>query len=395
MNAVDVLLVLTAGCLAVVGYRRGLLVGLSSAIGFLAGALLVSLALTPLGPGDIGPAGALGAGLLALLAAVLGQALASRWAHGLRGRIAWSPARVADAAGGALAHVLTLLLIAWLLGSTLALTTPGAFGRELRSSRVLFGVSRAVPGAADSWVAGVRGLLAPSGLPQVFAPFGTAPATRVPPPDPAVAGERLVRTARRSVVSVTGVAPACGRALEGTGFVFANGKVMTNAHVVGGVVEPLVRIGGEGEPFFGEVVLYDPARDLAVLHVPGLPAPSLRFSARDAVSGDDAAIAGFPESGPFDVGPARVADRFSARGPDIYRDRAVSRDVYALHATVLPGNSGGPLLSPEGEVLGVVFARSLDDGSTGYALTADEVREVAARGHAAERPVNSGRCTPT
>ena len=49
-----------------------------------------------------------------------------------------------------------------------------------------------------------------------------------------------------AIVKVVGTAPSCGKVLEGTGFVFADHRVMTNAHVVGGVDEPTVQIGGEG-----------------------------------------------------------------------------------------------------------------------------------------------------
>jgi S1-C subfamily serine protease len=168
--------------------------------------------------------------------------------------------------------------------------------------------------------------------------------------------------------------------------------VLTNAHVVGGVREPTVQVGGEGRVYDARVVLYDWERDVAVLDVPRLDAPALRLSAGDAVSGDGALVVGFPENGPFDVRPARVRERFTADGPDIYRRGTVSRDVYSLYATVRPGNSGGPLLTPDGEVFGVVFAKSLDDRDTGYALTNDEVRETVTRGRAADEPVGTQRC---
>jgi hypothetical protein len=126
--------------------------------------------------------------------------------------------------------------------------------------------------------------------------------------------------------------------------------------------------------------------------VPGLGAPALPFSRGDAASGDGAVIAGFPESGPFDALSARVRERFQANGPDIYGRDTVSRDVYSLFTTVRPGNSGGPLLTPDGEVYGMIFAKSLDDAQTGYALTNDEVRAAIDRGRTAERPVDSQSC---
>ena len=62
-----------------------------------------------------------------------------------------------------------------------------------------------------------------------------------------------------------------------------------------------------------------------------------------------------------------------ARGPDIYQDADVTRDIYAVRAQVQPGNSGGPLLDTSGGVAGVVFGRAVNDDSTGYALTASQV----------------------
>ncbi|MDT0266931.1 MarP family serine protease [Streptomyces sp. DSM 44915] len=394
MNVLDVSLLLAAGSLAAVGYRRGLLLGVCSALGLLAGALLAVGALSLLWPTEAGSVGATGGVLLVVTAAVAGQVLAARLGGRLRALVSWPPARAVDAAGGALVHALALLLVAWLLGSALALVAPGPVGRELRSSQVLFGVSRALPAGADGLAAGLGTLLVPGGSSRLAVPIDAEPVIQVPPPDPAVVDAPALREVWRSVVRVRGSADGCGRTLEGTGFVFADGKVLTNAHVVGGVTSPAVSIGGLGRPYPGEVVHFDPERDLAVLDVPGLPAPALPLSEHGGVSGDDAVVVGFPESGPFTAVPARVRDRYQARGPDIYRSGSVSREVYSLHATIRPGNSGGPLLSPDGEVLGVVFARSLDDGSTGYALTADEVREAAGRGQAAERPVTTGRCAP-
>lgn len=187
-----------------------------------------------------------------------------------------------------------------------------------------------------------------------------------------------------------GTAQSCGKVLEGTGFVFGNRRVMTNAHVVGGVDEPTVQIGGEGRKYDAKVVLYDWQRDIAVLDVPNLNAPALRFTTQDAGSGDNAIVAGFPQNGAYNVQPARVRGRITANGPDIYHRKTVRRDVYSLFATVRQGNSGGPLLTPDGKVYGVVFAKSLDDANTGYALTADEVQPDVTRG---VRPISRSTAT--
>ncbi len=397
MNALDVLLLFAAVWFAVVGYRQGFVVGMLSVVGFVGGGLgavyLLPLVWDEVGAGgEPGVAGAVAAVLVVILCASVGQALTTHLGNRLRERITWSPAQALDATGGALVNVLAMLLVAWLIGSALATSTLPTIGREVRGSRVLLGVSQVVPERANTWFTDFSSILTQHGFPQVFSPFAGEPITEVPPPDPSLVDDAAVAAARESIVRVAGTAPDCGKMLEGTGFVYAEDRVMTNAHVVGGVEEPTVQVGGEGQVYPARVVLYDWERDVAVLDVPGLDAPALEFASGDAESGDDAVLAGFPESGPYDVRPARVRDRFEANGPDIYRRGTVSRDVYSLHATVRPGNSGGPLLTPDGEVYGMIFAKSLDDGSTGYALTADEVRKTAERGRAADQPVDSQAC---
>jgi S1-C subfamily serine protease len=166
---------------------------------------------------------------------------------------------------------------------------------------------------------------------------------------------------------------------------------MTNAHVVAGVDRPRVLVAGSGEPLDARVVHFDPELDVAVLLVPELRAAPLRFSG-DAVRGDRAVVAGFPGGGPLTAEPARIRARISARGTDIYGRGSVTRDVFSLRATVLPGNSGGPLLSPTGEVDGVVFATSVADPETGYALTAQQVQPAARAGAQSVAPVATGSC---
>ncbi|TDC21035.1 MarP family serine protease [Streptomyces sp. 8K308] len=397
MNVLDVLLVLAGVWFAVIGYRQGFVIGVLSVTGFVGGGLAAVYALPlvwrEMNDGDQpADASVIAAVVIVLLAASIGQALTTHWGNRLRGHITWSPARALDATGGALVNVLAMLLVAWLIGSALAMTTLPTVGREVRDSRVLGGISSVLPERADSWFTDFGSVLAQQGFPQVFAPFDDEVITAVSPPDPALAASPVVEEAKRSIVKVEGSATSCGKVLEGTGFVFAPERVMTNAHVVGGVTEPTVQIGGEGELFDAQVVLYDWQRDIAVLDVPGLDARPLQFAQDDAVTGDDAIIAGFPESGPFDVRPARVRERFDANGPDIYRRGTVERDIYSVFSTVRPGNSGGPLLTPDGRVFGVIFAKSLDDADTGYALTNDELAELIALGRATEGRVDTQGC---
>ncbi|GAA2605886.1 MarP family serine protease [Streptomyces axinellae] len=397
MNVLDVLLVLAAVWFASIGYRQGFVVGILSVLGFMGGGL-VALLVVPLlwdqfrdgeRPGTVG---AVCAVIVVIICASVGQALTTHLGNKLRLYITWSPARALDATGGALVNVLAMLVVAWLIGAALAGTALPTLGKEVRGSTLLLGISRVMPQQASSWFADFSTVLAKNGYPQVFSPFSNEPIREVPPPDPALATAPVVQQAKRSIVKIVGTAPSCGKELEGTGFVFSQDKVMTNAHVVGGVKEPTVQVGGEGQRYNAQVVVYDWKRDIAVLKVPGLRAPALRFADRGAISGDGAIVAGFPENGAFDVRPARVRGRIQPSGADIYHRGTVSRNVYSLYTTIREGNSGGPLLTPDGRVYGVIFAKSLDDNKTGYALSTDEVTEDITKGMTAQRQVDSQGC---
>jgi S1-C subfamily serine protease len=400
VNVLDILLLLAAVWFAVIGYRQGFVVGILSVIGFLGGGLIAVYLLPVIWDrvtedAEVSTAVAIGAVVIVIVCASIGQAFTTHLGNKLRRYITWSPARALDATGGALVNVVAMLLVAWMIGLLLAGTTLPTFGKEVRNSSVLLGVDRVMPQQAPSWFQDFSSVLAQNGFPQVFSPFANEPITEVKAPDPALVGSPVAARAKKSIVKVVGTAPSCGKVLEGTGFVFSERRVMTNAHVVGGVEEPTVQIGGEGRLYDAKVVLYDWQRDIAVLDVPDLKARPLQFTGPDddAETGDSAIVAGFPENGAYDVRSARVRARINPDGPDIYHRGTVRRDVYSLYATVRQGNSGGPLLTPDGKVYGVVFAKSLDDPDTGYALTADEIREDIEIGRTANQQVDSQGCT--
>ncbi|TXS05429.1 serine protease [Streptomyces sp. col6] len=399
MNVLDILLLAGAVWFAVIGYRQGFVVGILSVIGFLGGGLVAVYLLPVLWDqmtdgSEVSSTAAVVAVVIVIVCASIGQAFTTHLGNKLRRHITWSPARALDATGGALVNVLAMLLVAWLIGSALAGTSLPTLGKEVRSSSVLLGVSRVMPSQASTWFTDFSSVLAQNGFPQVFSPFANEPITEVRAPDPALVGSPVAARAKQSIVKVVGTAPSCGKVLEGTGFVFSDRRVMTNAHVVGGVDEPTVQIGGQGRLYDAKVVLYDWRRDIAVLDVPDLDVKPLRFAdtESDAETGDSAIVAGFPENGAYDVRSARVRARIDANGPDIYHRGTVRRDVYSLYTTVRQGNSGGPLLTPEGKVYGVVFAKSLDDPDTGYALTADEIRDDITQGRTASQQVDSQGC---
>jgi S1-C subfamily serine protease len=180
----------------------------------------------------------------------------------------------------------------------------------------------------------------------------------------------------------------CGQGVEGSGFVYAPDRVMTNAHVVAGVSNPSVQVNGG--PVGGKVVYYNPDADIAVLSVPTGTVRPLRFAT--AASGDGVAILGFPQNGPYNVQAGRVRADQRLRSPDIYGDGTVLRDVLSLRGLIRPGNSGGPVVDSTGRVVGVVFAASVTSSDTGYALSAAQVGKAAASGRIASREVSTQGC---
>jgi S1-C subfamily serine protease len=298
---------------------------------------------------------------------------------------------VADAVGGALFEVTAFLLIAWLVASAAALTPHPEWRAQIRGSAVLHAVEMAAPDELRQWSVRLNRMLQREVMPYFLTPFGAAPvpAPSIPQPDPRAAAPAL-GDAADAVVKVLGVAPSCGSASEGSGFLYAPRRVMTNAHVVAGTRTTQVQVRG-GEVFDARVVVFDPARDLAVLYVPQLTGSPLRFT--DSVeSGQAAVVAGYPGGGPFTAVPARIAGEQAVTGPDIYYNRQVTREVYTVRARVRPGNSGGPLLTSGGRVAGVVFAASADVPNVGYALTAAEAATDAARGRTATAAVSTRGC---
>jgi S1-C subfamily serine protease len=389
MNALDVVLLIAIVSFAISGYRQGFIVGMLSFAGFLGGGALAMYAWPRfVDSSQPGPGQSLLAVVAVLVGALLGQLLASYAGTQIRGVVTARSARAIDAAGGAVVSIVAVLLVAYILGLAIVQSPLTGIARQVRASSVLGVVSEVVPETASGLFSGFQNILDSSGFPRVFSGL-QEPTLPVEAPDPAVLQSPAVVESRDSIVKVLGPAPSCRRQVEGTGFVYAPQRVMTNAHVVAGVDDPTVVVGDD-QRLPARVVAFDAGRDVAVLFVPDLNADPLGFAS--ASRGDVAIVAGYPEGGPFTAEAARVRGETRARGNDIYNSGTVVREIYSLFTTVRPGNSGGPLLAPDGSVYGVIFAASVDDPSTGYALTAEEVEPVATAATGASSEVGTGAC---
>lgn len=390
MSVLDWLLVAVGLAYAVSGYWQGFICGAFATAGLLLGGL-TGIWLAPLLLGDAAPSlwVTLGALLVVLMCASFGQGILQFAGARIRNTVTWRPARALDAVGGAALSTGAVLVVAWALGVAVSGADLWGVNRQVRDSEVLRRVDAAMPERADEVLKSFNDLVGDGFFPQYLEPFVRERIPDVPPPASAVTRDADVRAAAISVLKIRGQS-SCGRGVEGSGFLYAPGRVMTNAHVVSAVDRPEVSVGQDEVE--GRVVYYNPDVDIAVIAVDGVDRPFLRFDST-AESRDPAAVLGFPNDGPYDVQPARVRQRQRLRSPDIYGGGTVTREVLSIRSLVRPGNSGGPLVSTDGKVLGVIFAASVTDSQTGYALTGDQVAQAAAGALDATAPVATGPCT--
>lgn len=372
------------------GYRQGFLIGLLSFVGFFGGAL-VGLQLGPMFARHFtdDPIRVLVSLAAVFGIAAIGQAAAGFVGAKLREAVSNPSARRLDDLGGALVSVLAVLLVVWLVAAPLGSSSLPLLARAVKHSAILGTVDRVMPPEAKALSRQLRQTVDTRGFPDVFGALTPTQVRQVPAPDPTLANSPLVLNARNSVVKVLGTAPSCSRRIEGSGFIYAPDHVMTNAHVVAGTRGNTVEVNGARRS--AQVVVYDPERDLAVLYVPGLRGPVMKFG-RPVGTGTDAIVLGFPLDGPFDAQSARVRDRREITGPDIYNTGKVTREVYTIYGRVRSGNSGGPMLGTDGSVLGVIFAAAADDPQTGFAITAEEAAPVAQAGQGRTQATSTGNC---
>ncbi len=389
MNPLDWLLVVLVVAYALSGYWQGFITGAFATTGLLIGGLFgVWLAPTALGDANPSMWVSLGALFIVILAASLGQAVFQFVGSRIRDRITWQPVRAVDAVGGALLSAVAVLLVAWALGVAISGSRIGSITPLVRDSTVLAHVDEALPDTADGALQAFNNVVGTSFFPRYLEPFAPERIVEVGPGDKRLLRDPDVERAAVSVVKIRG-SNDCGRGVEGSGFIYAQNRLMTNAHVVAGVDDPQVQVGDR--TLSADVVYYNPDVDVAVLAFDSGDTQALDFD-DTARPGDDVAILGYPEDGPYDVQPGRIRSQQRLRSPDIYGNGTVIRDVYSLRGLIRPGNSGGPIVSSRGDVVGVVFAASVNDHDTGYALTANQVSKAAAAGKTSSDEVSTGDC---
>jgi S1-C subfamily serine protease len=392
---VDLVVVVLALIAAVSGWRHGMAVALLSFVGVLGGAIL-GVRLAPLLASGIDNPSTrviVSVAVVVLLVA-LGETTGVFFGRRIRDHLRGERTLVVDSSLGSVLQAVTVVIAAWLVALPLASASLPALASGVRGSVVLRAVDSVMPDGAKQLPDELRQLLNASGFPDVTSPFSQTPITEAKPPDTALQNDPAVAEVRPSVLKIRGRAPSCQRQLEGSGFVIGPQLVLTNAHVVAGTSSTTVEVQGRRRPqeLNSTVVLYDPKVDVAVLRVPDLDEKALVFEPQPASPQDDAIVLGYPLDGDFTPTAARIRQEIKLKGPDIYDAGEVTRDVYTVRAQVQSGNSGGPMIDPNGRVIGVVFGAALDDSETGFALTVDQVAPAVQAAPGLSRKVDTGAC---
>lgn len=376
MTTVDWIAVAVIGLAALNGLRRGLVGGVLSLAGIVAGAYFGAKLAPQLLSGSDSPYTPLIALGGALAAGIFFQSFAAMLGNTIRTSLfVVPPLRALDSIGGLALGAAAGAAIVWVAGAV-ALHLPGQveLREEVQRSRILSEINERVP---------------PSRLLDAIArvdPFAAirGPQPRVAPPDPALLASAGVRAARPSVFRVIGT--ACGLGVSGSGWVAAPNLLVTNAHVVAGMKDARID-RADGESRDADVIVFDPRDDVAVLRVAGLGAPPLTLV--DPVEGRAVAILGYPAGGPFTAVPGRIGQTGVVLADDAYGRGPIRRRVTTLRGTVRHGDSGGPAVDGQGRVQATIFASRVGSAA-GYAVPSAIIRE--ALGKAGAREVSTGPC---
>ncbi len=389
---IDVIIVAIVLGFAAYGFRDGFISALLAFVGLALG-LVASIPLATYVGEQIERPGWQIAATVGIIAVVgnLGFVAGGAVGSHLRRRMKLRSAKGVDRALGGVLTAVVAALLCWLLALPLATSQVQAIAAQVKASVLLPAIDSAVPDQARSIYGAIARTLQEQGLPDVLNPLDSTQSVEVAPPDPGVASSPGVLAAGPSVVKVLATSDRCGRSASGSAFVVSEGHVLTNAHVVAGAdaLELVTRDGTVP----AAVVYLDEQTDLAMLYAPELEEAPLQFADGAMDPDDDVVVAGYPYGGDYTLAAGRVASVGVVSGPNFRQDGTVSREVLALRANVVPGNSGGPLLTPSGTVAGVVFASAADNSEVGYALTVNQISESLQYADSTD-PVGSGACYP-
>src|ERR687893_2370404 len=355
LNVLDVFIALFVVAVVLRGARTGFLAGVFSLVGVVVGASVGSRIAPSLMPDGGNPIYWAGITLGSILAfAVLGEVVARTIGGSIRDRLSSPTSETLDGFGGAALGFALSLVLVWVVGAFALQSQPlPGLHPAVKDSRILHSLIERMP----------SGLLS-----RAVADLEPLPRIRGPEPEVAapesIVGDPDVRAASARTLRVRGV--ACGYGVEGSGWVAGRNLVVTNAHVVAGETATHVQVGETGRRLPAKVVVFDEKNDIAILRVNGLGLTPLRLATPRP--GEPAAVIGFPENGPLDIEPARTGTTQRVISSDAYDRGPVERVVTSFRVYVRPGNSGGPAVNENGQVVSTIFASRTDSDNAGYGV---------------------------
>ncbi|MEN9594404.1 MAG: hypothetical protein RLY23_887 [Actinomycetota bacterium] len=287
-------------------------------------------------------------------------------------RVTKRPFLALDRTFGAVAGVAAVAFLAWAL--TPVVTATRYWPVEISDgSEILKAIERNAPSIPETLVTAAQTYANASdgeiegagGVP------GTDSAQTVLPPKAPALSQSVSLAVRAATLRVEG--RACSLIQDGTGVVIARDLVVTNAHVIAGENGSTSVSNGEIRRR-ADVVAFDPRRDIAVLRINNLGIKPLKFSS--PLTDTNVAIFGYPGGRELRAEGGRIVEQIKATGGDLYGKGNWSREILILAADLVPGDSGGPVVSRTGRLLGLSFAIDPRLSNTSYALDPSEVRAV-------------------
>lgn len=381
MDAVIIVLIVAA---VIRGWHAGLIELALTFAGFLLGLLFGSWLISQIAPHLSNQLAKILIVPMTMLFFALGLTEAGRQlAHRLKPHaIRLKLGNVNNSAGSVLELIFTVIVI-WLAASLLANVRSHSIGQSINQSYIIRRLDAALPAPPDVF-AKLEKIISPGGFPDVF--LGLEPQHTTISPTNHV-DNKAVLADEASVVKIQGT--GCGGIAFGSGFVAAPNLVVTNAHVVAGISRPQV-VDSSGS-YWATPVWFDPNLDIAILKVNNLADPPLKLNGQILPDRDAAATLGFPGGGSLVAEDAAIIDHVTAVGRNIYNRGTVERNIYEVQANVQEGDSGGPLLAPDGTVAGVIFAKSVSQGNVGYAILINQVQQLVSKAQN-HGPVGTGTC---
>ncbi len=390
MNVLDITIILALSSLGYWWFKNGkygFINSVFSLIGFWVGFFLSTL----ISPFIIGPINDLNIKATLFVVMILGSSillgyLGSKLGEELSPVADKLKLRRLDSVLGTLGGIVMVIFGLWLAAGIIVTLPMRNVNHQINNSLVLSTIDKVMP-PAPVLIDRVSAMIGDSELSEALfgIPLRPVEIAEIPSDKEVLA---VVEQAQSSTVRIE--SNACLETVTGSGFVVDANLVATNAHVVAGNNNPQVAdLGGRR---VSEVIYFDPNLDIAILRVENLDGEPLTLSRDTQPRGTTAAILGYPGGERLQAQAASIARDIHARGLNIYRSNLATRHMYELQTTITTGYSGGPLVLPNGEVIGMVIARSETDEDIGYALLSKAVDDAVKRARAMPYSMDAGEC---